>query len=98
MNTIDRRQERTASLTRFAGDWTAAPRFSRRMGEACRGAEYACAIEGPMPTFVSRLMLRWVAGSTPEGGPLQVPKPAFLAHQILRWATRWGGARRQTDA
>jgi hypothetical protein len=54
-----------APATRFAGDWTAAPRFSRRMGETCHGVEYACAVEGPEPSLLARLVarvLRWLRG------------------------------------
>ncbi|MFP8836178.1 hypothetical protein ACLIJR_18090 [Hydrogenophaga sp. XSHU_21] len=32
-------------------DWPTTLRFSRRLGEAVRGADYAVAIEGPRPRF-----------------------------------------------
>jgi hypothetical protein len=47
-----------APSTRFAGDWTAAPRFSRRMGETWRGVEYACSLERSEPSLLEQLVSR----------------------------------------
>jgi hypothetical protein len=75
MQREDHHRVRAAGAGDSAG-WPSTLCYSRRLGDALKGADYACSIEGPPRRFVAvraavRHLRRWVAGILALGRSLR---------------------------